>query len=79
MWLPLIVAVLSVFNGCVPHLPSSHGKLSITQVQAMSDISISKEEIWGFCGHSTIVHDYELMSVKGDKVVIDYSTGLMWH
>ncbi len=75
----IIVAVLSAFNGCVPHLRSSHGKLSVAQVQSLPDISISKEEVWGFCGHSTIVHDYELKSIKGDKVVIDYSTGLMWH
>ncbi len=75
----IIVAVLSVFNGCVPHLRSSHGNLSVSQVQSIPNVSITKEEVWGFCGHSTIVHDYELMSIKGDKVVIDYSTGLMWH
>ena len=75
----LIIAVLSFFSGCVPHLRSSHGKLSVNQVQSIPNISITKEEVWGFCGYSTIVHDYELMSIKGDNVVIDYSTGLMWH
>jgi hypothetical protein len=75
----LILAVLSVFSGCFSQLRSSHGKLSVYQVQSIPNISITKEEVWGFCGHSTIVHDYELMSIKGDKVVIDYSMGLMWH
>jgi hypothetical protein len=75
----LILAVLSVSSGCFSQQRSSHGKLSVSQVQSISNISITKEEVWGFCGHSTIVHDYELMSIKGDKVVIDYSTGLMWH
>jgi hypothetical protein len=75
----VIVAVLSISNGCVPHLHSSHGKLSVTQVQSIPNVSITKEEVWGFCGYSTIVHDYELMTIKGDKVVIDYSTELMWH
>jgi len=75
----LIVALLSVFSGCVPHLRSSHRKLSISQVQSIPNISITKEEVWGFCGHSTIVHDYELKSIKDDKVVIDHATGLMWH
>ncbi len=75
----IVIAVLTVFSGCVPNLRSSDGKLSIYQVQSIPNISITKEEVWGFCGHSTIVHDYELMSIKGDKVVIDYSTGLMWH
>ena len=75
----IVIAVLSVFSGCVPNLHSSHRKLSVSQVQSIPNISITKEEVWGFCGHSTIVHDYELKSIKGDKVVIDYSTGLMWH
>jgi len=74
-----ILAILSVFSGCVPDLRSSHEKLSVYQVQSIPNVSITKEEVWGFCGHSTIVHDYELMTIKGDKVVIDYSTGLMWH
>ena len=75
----LVIALLCAFSGCVPHLRSSHGKLSVSQVQSIPNISITKEEVWGFCGHSTIVHDYEMKSIKDDKVVIDYSTGLMWH
>ncbi len=75
----IVIAVLTVFSGCVPNLRSSQGKLSVSQVQSIPNISITKEEVWGFCGYSTIVHYYELMSIKGDKVVIDYSTGLMWH
>jgi len=75
----LIIVVLSFFSGCVPHIRSSHAKLSVNQVLSIPNISITKEEVWGFCGYSTVVHDYELMAIKGDNVVIDYSTGLMWH
>ncbi len=75
----IVIAVLSIFSGCVSSMRTSDRKLSVSQVQSIPNISITKEEVWGFCGHSTIVHDYELISIKGDNVVIDYSTGLMWH
>ncbi len=65
----LVIAVLSVFSGCVSNMRSSHRKLSVSQVQSIPNISITKEEVWRFCGYSAIVHDYELMSRKGDNVV----------
>ena len=45
----------------------------------MPNISIRKKNEWGFFGHSTIKHDYSLKTIKGDKVVVDNATGLMWH
>ena len=42
-------------------------------------MSIRKTEEWGICGHSTINHDYNLKAIKGDKFVVDNTTGLMWH
>jgi hypothetical protein len=45
----------------------------------MPNVSISKKEAWGFYGHSTINHDYNLKTIRGDKVVVDSATGLMWH
>ncbi|MFQ5963837.1 MAG: DUF1566 domain-containing protein [Candidatus Scalinduaceae bacterium] len=53
--------------------------LSVDEVQAMPNISIRKMKRWGFYGHSTIKHNYELVEDDGDKVVIDHATGLMWH
>jgi hypothetical protein len=38
-----------------------------------------KYEYYGFYGHSTINHDYNIKTIKGDKVVVDNATGLMWH
>ena len=60
-------------------LRSSYNELSVSQVQSMSDIAIIKKKDWGFYGHSTINHNYNLKSINGDKVVIDNATGLMWH
>jgi tetratricopeptide (TPR) repeat protein len=45
----------------------------------MPNVSIRGKYDWGFCGHSTINHDYNLKAIKGDKVVVDNATGLMWH
>jgi len=61
------------------NLRSSYRDLSVSQVQSMSNISIRSKEDWGFYGHSTIKHNYNLKSINGDKVVIDHATGLMWH
>ncbi|ODS31740.1 MAG: hypothetical protein SCARUB_03137 [Candidatus Scalindua rubra] len=61
------------------NLRTSYRDLSVSQVQSMSNISIRKKERWGFYGHSTINHSYNLKSIGGDKVVIDHDTGLMWH
>jgi hypothetical protein len=57
----------------------SYKTLSVSQVQSMPNISIRKKKKWGFYGHSTINHDYNLKTVRGDKVVVDNATGLMWH
>jgi len=64
-----------------PHitLRSSYSDLSVSQVQSMPNISIREKNDWGFYGHSTIIHSYGLKEIKGDKVVIDNATGLMWH
>jgi hypothetical protein len=59
-------------------LRSSYKTLSASEVQSMPNVSIRKEE-WGFYGHSTIKHYYNLKAIKGDKVVVDNATGLMWH
>ena len=60
-------------------LRSSYGTLSVSEVQSMANVSIRKKADWGFWGHSTINHDYNLKTIGGDKVVVDNTTGLMWH
>ena len=60
-------------------LRPSYKTLSVSQVQSMPNMSIRKKEKWGFYGHSTIKHNYNLRSISGDKVVVDNATGLMWH
>jgi hypothetical protein len=60
-------------------LRSSYKKLTVSQVQSMSNISIRQKTSDGFLGHSTINHIYESKSINGDKVVIDHATGLMWY
>ena len=60
-------------------LRSSYKTLSVSQVQSMPNVSIREKYNWGFKGHSTINHDYNLKTIKGDKVVVDNATGLMWH
>ena len=52
--------------------------LSLFDAQSMPNIYMRKDDKWGFYGHSTIVHRYEEKSVKGGKVVVGHSTGLMW-
>jgi hypothetical protein len=60
-------------------LRSSYKTLSVSEVQSMPNVSIRKKKYWGFCGHGTINHDYNLKAIKDDKVVVDNTTGLMWH
>ncbi len=60
-------------------LRSSYSDLSVSQVQSMPNISIREKNDWGFYGHSTIIHRYGLKEINGDQVVIDHTTGLMWH
>ncbi|MHC4268286.1 MAG: Lcl C-terminal domain-containing protein [Planctomycetota bacterium] len=59
-------------------LRSSYSDLSVSQVQTMQNISIREKNDWGFYGHSTIIHRYDLKVIYGNKVVIDHATGLMW-
>ena len=40
---------------------------------------IRTKKDWGFYGHGTIQHLYEVKTINDDKVVIDHATGLMWH
>ncbi len=60
-------------------LRSSYSNLSVSQVQSMSNIAIRKKKKWGFYGQSTIKHKYEVKTIGDDKVVIDFTTGLMWN
>ena len=60
-------------------LRSTYKKLSVSQVHSMPNVSIRKKNNWGFYGHSTINHDYNLKAIKGGKIVVDSATGLMWH
>ena len=60
-------------------LRSSYRDLSVTQIQSMPHVEIREEMEWGFYGHSTIRHKYEVKSISYDKVVVDHTTGLMWH
>ena len=45
----------------------------------MPNVSIREKDKWGFAGCSSIKHDYNLKAIKGDVVVVDNATGLMWH
>lgn len=60
-------------------LRSSYEDLTVSQVHKLPGISIRKKKKWGFFGHCIIKHDYEAKIIKSDMVVIDHTTGLMWH
>ena len=67
-------------DSVLEHHMSNYKDLSVVQVKSFPNISIRQGWLfWGFYGHSTINHDYNLKTIKGDKVVIDHATGLMWH
>ncbi len=70
-----------IYAAEAPHITirSSYTDISVPQVQSIPNVVIDKKEDWGFWGHSTIIHQYDLKSVNADKMVTDYSTGLMWH
>lgn len=54
--------------------------VSLSEIEEMPNVVLHKrKDDQGFFGHSTIRHDYEMKIINGDKVVIDYCTGLMWH
>ena len=60
-------------------LRSSYRDISKSKVQSMSNIYVREKTYAGFDGHSTINHRYDPKSINEDKVVMDYTTGLMWH
>ncbi|HDY86698.1 MAG TPA: DUF1566 domain-containing protein [bacterium] len=60
-------------------LRSSYRDLSVSEVQSMFNFSIHKMEDMVLFGYSTVNHNYKKKSINGDRVVIDYATGLMWH
>ena len=67
-------------NRILEHHMSNYKDLSVVQVKSFPNISIRQGWLfWGFYGHSTINHDYNLKTIGGDKVIIDRATGLMWH
>ncbi len=61
------------------NLRSSYKELSVSDVKSLPNITIRSETDWGFYGHSTIKHNYEMRFINRDKVVLDHATGLMWH
>ena len=60
-------------------LRSSYRDLIALQVQYISNIFIVNKHNYGFYGHSTINNSFENKSVGDDSVVIDHTTGLIWH
>ena len=68
-----------IVNAIKTPLRSNYKDLSVSQVQSIPYISIREKTDWGFYGHSTIEHEFDLETNSGDKVVIDHATGLMWH
>ncbi len=70
-----------IYAAEAPHITirSSYTDISVPQVQSIPNVVIDKKEDWGFWGHSTIIHHYDLKSINADKVVMDHTTGLMWH
>ncbi len=74
----IAIPITSATGGSIT-LRSSYKTLSLSEVHSMPNVSIRKKTKWGFGGHSTINHDYNLKAIKGDVVVVDNATGLMWH
>ncbi len=60
-------------------LRSSYRDLIALQVQYITNIFIVNKHNYGFYGHSTINNNYESKSINGGGVVIDHTTGLIWH
>ncbi len=60
-------------------LRSSYDKLSVSQIELLPHISIRERHKQVFLCHSTISHDYEVKTIKGDEIVIDHATELVWH
>lgn len=62
-------------------LRSYHKILSNDQIVKIKHFKYIKKRylLPGYCGHSEIKHGYIVKTIKGDKVVIDNATDLMWH
>ena len=60
-----------------PDFKEAHYNLGIAKNN--SEVYRVSKERWDFDGYSTIKHDYNLKTIKGNKVVVDNATGLMWH
>ena len=72
------IPITSATGGSIT-LRSSYKTLFVSEVWSMPNVSIREKYAWGFIGHSTINHDYNLKIIEGDTVVVDNATGLMWH
>jgi hypothetical protein len=60
-------------------LRTSYKKLSLSEVRSMPNVSIRDKTRWGLTAQSSVNHDYNIKTIKGNKVVVDNATGLMWH
>ncbi len=60
-------------------LRSSYRDLIAMQVQFTPNVFVVKKHDYGFYGYSTINNSFESKSINGDSVVIDHTTGLIWH
>jgi len=74
----IAIPITSATGGSIT-LRSHYRSLSLSQVRSMANVSIHQKKGWGFKGHSTINHDYNPEIIRGDVVVVDNATGLMWH
>ena len=74
----IAIPITSATGGSIT-LRSSYKTLSLSEVHSMPNVSIREKYEWGFKGHSTINHYYNLKTIGGDKVAVDTITGLMWH
>ncbi len=75
----VVASLVNEYPEPTVNLRSSSRTLSVSEVQSMPNMSIRKKHDYGFYGHSTISHSYKKRSISGDSVVVDNTTGLMWH
>jgi len=74
----IVIPITSATGGSIT-LRSYYRNLSVSEVHSMPNVSIRKIDGYGFYGHSTINHDYNLITIGGNMAVVDNATGLMWH
>jgi len=66
-------------------LRSSYKTLSVSEVQTMPNMYIRERYDYGFYGYSKIFKSYSHFSkdedsmIKGERCLVNYATGLMWH